>query len=86
MFSARPSQSKKNSSWRRFAACPALRLVCPMADERSSSLPNRTPLLRRLGASISGNDGGVIGKEALLQAFDQVDNSGKRKVGQACHP
>ena len=25
-------------------------------------------------------------KEALLQAFGQVDNSGKRKVGQACHP
>ena len=47
---------------------------------------NTTPLLRRLGDSISGNDAGTIGKEALLQAFGQVDNSGKRKVGQACHP
>ena len=67
-------------------ACPTSRLVCPMADERSSSLSDTTPLLRRLGDSISVNDAGAIGKEALLQAFGQVDNSGKRKVGQACHP
>lgn len=50
-------------------ACPTSRLVDPMADERSSSLPNTTPLLRGLGESISGNDAGAIGKEALLQAF-----------------
>jgi len=67
-------------------ACPTSRLVGPMADERSASLSNRTPLLRRFGDSISGDDAGAIGKEALLQALGQVDNSGKRKVGQACHP
>ena len=33
-----------------------------------------------------GNDAGAIGKEALLQAFGQVDNSGKRKDAQSCHP
>src|SRR5258708_10184787 len=85
MFSAGQSQSKKNSSLRRIVACSTSRLVCPMADERSSSLSNTPPLLRRLGESISGNDAGAIGKEALLQAFGRVANSGKPKVGQAWH-
>lgn len=67
-------------------ACPTSGLVYPMADERSSSLSHTTPLLCRLGDSISGDDAGTIGKEARLQALGQVDNSGKRKVGQACHP
>lgn len=67
-------------------ACPTSRLVCPRAQECSSSLLNTTPLLRRLGELISGDEAGAVGKEGLLQAFGQVDNSGKRKVGQACHP
>lgn len=66
--------------------CLTSRLVCPMADERSSSPSYTTPLLRTLGDSISGDDAGAIAKQALLQAFGQVANSGKRKVGQACHP
>jgi hypothetical protein len=40
----------------------------------------------RLGDPISGDDAAAIRKKALLQAFRQVDNSGKRKVGQACLP
>src|SRR5260370_31921418 len=85
MFPARQSRSRRNSSLRRFEACPTSQLVCPMTDERSSSLSNTTPLLRRLGDSISGNDAGAIGKEALLQPFCHVDNSRKRNVGQPCH-
>jgi hypothetical protein len=65
---------------------PYIRTGLPNGEERSSSLSNTTPLIRSLGDSISGNDAGAIAKEALLQAFGQVDNSGKRKVGQACHP
>ena len=34
----------------------------------------------RPGDSSSGNDSDAIGKQALLQAFGQVDHSGKRKV------
>ena len=65
---------------------PTSRLVGPMADERSSSLPNTTPLLRRLGDSISGNDAGTIGKEALLQAFGQSTTAADERLGRHVIP